>query len=118
MAQGRKEWDRANVEELLDKVLDITVCSHPIFLCSDDNSGCQDQGNCAVVGAHIKCDCSREKKVLLVDLQWLAIQRRKKGEKLKLMMAGCDWIETEKQNRTATRKAEIEEAEKKRRRMR
>ena len=115
VAQGRKEQDRENVEELLEKVLDITVCPHTIFLCSDEGSGCEDQGNCAV-GAHIKCDCPREKKVPVIDLQWLAVQRRKRGEKSKLMMAGGDKIETEKQNKSAKRKAEIAEAERKRKR--
>ena len=113
--KGKKENEREKVEALLDKVLDITVCPHTILLCSDAGSECQDLGNCTV-GAHIKCDCPRERKVPVIDLQWLAMQRAKTGEKSKMMMAGGDKEETERQNKTAKRKAELAEAEKKRRR--
>ena len=113
--RGKKENEREKVDALMDKVLDITVCPHTILLCSDAGSECQDPRNCAV-GAHIKCDCPREIKIPVIDLQWLAMQRAKTGEKSMMMMAGSDLEETERQNRTAKRKAEIAEAEKKRRR--
>ena len=113
--KGKNQNEREKVEGLLDKVLDITVCPHTILLCSDAGSECQDLGNCAV-GAHIKCDCPRERKVPVLDLQWLALQRAKTGEKSAMMMVGNDKEETERQNKAAKRKADLEEAEKKRRR--
>lgn len=116
VAQGKvKKKEKEKVEGLLDKVFDITVCPHTIFLCSDAGSDCQDRESCEV-GAHIKCDCPRESKVPVLDLQWLAIQRAKTGEKSAMMMAGSDKEETERQNKAAKRKADLAEAEKKRRR--
>ena len=114
VARGRaNKKEREKVEGLLDRVFDITVCPHTILLCSDVGSDCPDPENCEV-GAHIKCDCPRENKIPTLDLQWLALQRAKRGEKSALMMAGNDKVETKRQNKAAKRKAELEEAEKKR----
>ena len=112
---GLKKKEKEKVKGLRDKVLDITVCPHTIFLCSDADSDCQNGERCEV-GAHIKCDCPRESKVPVLDLQWLAIQRAKTGEKSAMMMVGNDKEETKRQNKAANRKPDLEEAEKKRRR--
>ena len=50
----------------------------------------------------------------LLDLEWLAAQRTKRGEKSKLMMSSGDKKETEKQLRTEKRREADAEAERKR----
>ena len=68
------------VEDLLDKLLDITTCKHKILLCDQVDSQCKEANNC-LVKAHIKCDCPKESKVPVMELQWLAAQRAKnRGE--------------------------------------
>ena len=55
----------------MDKLLDITTCSHTILLCDEPGSECKDGKDCKFK-AHIKCDSPCESKV-----QWLAAQRAK-----------------------------------------
>ena len=92
------------VEDLLDKLLDITTCKHTILLCDQVDSKCKAAKNC-LVKAHIKCDCPKESKVLVMELQWLAAQRAKIGEKSSMMMSNNDKVETKRQ-----RKAELQYA--------
>ena len=114
VAQGNSsKVEKGKMLDLLDKLVDITTCPHTILLCTEEGSGCPGEKECKV-GAHTNCDCARECKVPVLDLQWLAVQRAKKGEKSNMMMAGADKEETDKQTKTAKRKAQEEEAEVKR----
>ena len=108
-----KKGEREKVEQLLDKLLDITSCSHTIQLCEHPDSSCKEGKSCSVK-AHIKCDCPRENKVPVMELRWLAAQRAKIGEKSSMMMTTNDKDETERQHKAAKRKAEQLEAEEKR----
>ena len=47
------------VEDLLDKLLDITTCKHTILLCDQVDSQCKEAKNC-LVKANIKCDSPKE----------------------------------------------------------
>lgn len=116
VVRGRsKKAEKEKVEQLLDKLLDITTCSHTILLCEEPGSDCKEVKSCNFK-AHIKCDCPRENKVPVMELQWLATQRAKIGEKSKLMMTTNDKAETERQKKAEKRKAEQYEAEEKRKR--
>ena len=45
-----------------------------------------------------------------MELEWLYVQRNKKGEKLDMKMGGVDWKETEIQVKAAKSKTDKEEA--------
>ena len=62
------------------------------------DSQCKEAKNC-LVNAHIKCDCPKESKVPVMELQWLAAQRAKIGEKSSMMMSNNDKVETERQKK-------------------
>ena len=55
-------WGRSNksenekLMEVLDRLLDVTVCSCVIRLCDDPDSECPNAKTCSL-GAHIKCSC-------------------------------------------------------------
>ena len=108
-----KQADRVKVEAMLDKLLEVTKCSHKILLCSETGSGCLGEKDCKLK-AHINCDCPLESKVPVMELRWLAAQRAKTGEKSGMMMLGVDKVETARQEKAAKRKAAEEEAELKR----
>ena len=57
-----KQADRVKVEAMLDKLLEVTKCSHKILLCSETGSGCLGEKDCKLK-AHINCDCPLESKV-------------------------------------------------------
>ena len=80
VVRGRaKKAEKEKVEQLLDRVLDITTCSRTILHCEEPGSECKEGKNCRTK-AHIKCNCERESKVPVMELQWLAAQRVKIGE--------------------------------------
>ena len=83
------------MEDLLDKLLDMTTCKHTILLCDQVDSQCKETKNC-LVRALIKCDCPKESKVPVMELPWLAAQRAKIGEKSSLLMSNNDKVETER----------------------
>ena len=84
------------MEAMLDKLLEVTKCSHKILLCSETGSGCLGEKDCKLK-AHINCDCPLESKVPVMELRWLAAQRAKTGEKSGMMMLGVDKVETARQ---------------------
>ena len=102
---------------MLDKLLEVTKCSHKILLCSETGSGCLGEKDCKLK-AHINCDCPLESKVPVMELRWLAAQRAKTGQKSGMMMLGVDKVETARQEKAAKRKAAEEEAELKRKKKR
>ena len=112
-----KQADRVKVEAMLDKLLEVTKCSHKILLCSETGSGCLGEKDCKLK-AHINCDCPLESKVPVMELRWLAAQRAKTGQKSGMMMLGVDKVETARQENAAKRKAAEEEAELKRKKKR
>ena len=105
---------KEKLEEQLDKLLDVIACPHKIQLCNEPGSGCKDVKGCRP-RAHISCDCPKEKKVPVIELEWLHAQRTKIGEKSSMMIALDDKKETKKQRRAEKRAlVEMEAAEKKR----
>ena len=114
VAQGKtSKAVKEKILEQLDSLLDITTCPHVILFCKDPGSGCPDVKKCQI-NAHINCDCSRECKVPVTDLYWLAIQRSKRGEKSGILMVGDNRKEKERQLKAAKRKARDKDAEIKR----
>ena len=113
VARGRaKKAEKEKVDQLLDKLLDITTCPCTIILCDEVGSGCTgtEEEECKVK-AHIKCICVKANKIPVMELQWLYIQREKTGEKSQMKMGKVDWKETETQVTAANNKAEKKEAE-------
>ena len=108
VAQGGK--GKQKLEEELERVLDVTVCPHPILLCQEEGSGCEKGEEC-VPKAHIKCDCPLASKVPSLELRWLAFQRRKRGEKSQMMMSNVDKVESQRQEAAAKRKEAALEAQ-------
>ena len=103
-------WGKANVKDTtdimtkMDKVLEITLCSHTILLCNNPESGCTSETEC-LNQAHIKCSCPLDNKIPTLELRWLFSQRNKCGELSEMMMAGVDTVETKRQTKAAKRKA-------------
>ena len=113
VVRGRaKKSEKEKVLELLDRLFDITNCNHIILHCEEADSQCKDTKSCQTK-AHIKCDCPRENKVPIMELQWLAVQRAKREEKSKMMMTYNDKDETERQRKAEKRKNDQIEAEEK-----
>ena len=105
---------KEKVMEQLDKLLDITACPHKIQMCNEPGSGCTDVRKCKQK-AHITCDCPKEKKVPVIELEWLHAQRIKKGEKSSMMIMAQDVKESGKQKRAEKRElVQMEAAQKKR----
>jgi hypothetical protein len=107
----KKEVDAVN--DLLDKVFDITTCNHVIMLCEDTNSGCSDPKTC-INKSYINCSCPLASRVPVLELRWLYGQRAKHGEKSDMMMLTVDKKESDRQNRAEKRKNDESEAEAKR----
>ena len=63
---------------------------------------------------HINCNCPREQKVPVEELEWLQNQRVKVGEKGGMQMAGVDSVATKKHDKYLKRKSADAEAERKR----
>ena len=92
--------ETGQVIPFLDKLYDITFCQCVIYLCNDNNSGC----NGCHYGAHISCTCSQQRKLPKKDLQWLYYQRRKDGDKSIYQMSVNDTEETRRKYKSMKRK--------------
>lgn len=111
-------WGRANkkikeqLELDLDKLMDLTSCSHTIYLCENkEQSSCNSPEECS---GHINCSCPLIYKIPTMELRWIYSQRSKVGEKSDMQMGGNDHKETKKQVRAEKRKAdELETHQKK-----
>lgn len=75
----------------LDKLFDILNCKCQITSCEDE--GCEG----CVIQAHIKCSCSREKKIPIKDLAYIKGQKEKAGSKGPHQMGGPDLPEHNRQ---------------------
>ena len=106
-------WGRANkadkdmMESKLDKLLDLTVCQCEIVLCPGLTETCPLPGKKECLG-HIRCDCTKEFKLPLLELKWIFSQRNKLGEKSSLGMVAGDMVETKKQVQAKSRVTEKE----------
>ena len=110
VAQGNaKKAEKVKIDSMLDKLVDITNCSHQIRLCKEAGSGCPDHENCKAK-AHIECSCIARNKIPVLDLEWLYYQREKVGEKSNMKMGPVDWAETEKQVKALKNKSAKEAA--------
>ena len=110
VAWGRKgEKEKEKFDQNLDKLIDLTICPHTIFLCEEDGSGCKDPEECKD-GAHIFCSCILPVKIPRLELVWLHNQRNKLGEKSLFQMKRDDVKETERQAKALSRKKKEEEA--------
>lgn len=109
IASGKyKKGEKVDMESSLDRLMDITVCKHQIFLCETEESGCKIPGGCKTK-AHILCDCPFNQKIPVLELAWVYCQRNKIGEKSVMQMGLNDIKETKRQ--TKAEKREIKEAE-------
>ena len=88
---------RTDLEEQLDRLLDIVLCKCPITVCTKP---CRKD----CLGGHSICFCPRSSKVPEVDLSWLHAQRQKVQEKSSLAIAGIDMVETNNKLKTEERK--------------
>lgn len=112
-AWGRKTTGKDQFVSKLDKLMDISICRHVIILCKDKLSLCPNPSECEVK-AHVSCDCPREKKIPIMELRWLHVQRSKVGELSTMQMGASDLKETRKQIKAIERKASRTEAQRKR----
>ena len=95
-----------NIYSKLYRLFDITKCHCPIMTCQETSScqGCPSS-------FHIKCDCSKEQKIPVLELGFIRAQREKIGTFSTIMIANKDDKETKKQIKTAERKAKETSAE-------
>ena len=91
----------------LDKLYDICVCKHSIYLCGSPDSDC---GGCPQK-AHIKCDCVKAYKIPRLELRWLYYQRLKTSEVSKTQISVVDSKETKRLDHLAKRKDKSQEME-------
>ena len=72
------------MNEKLDKLLDLARCKCSIVTCDQaDCGGCDN-------GAHCDCTCPRERKIPPIELNFLRSQRLKSGEKGSMQMMSED----------------------------
>src|SRR5688572_16109171 len=97
--QGNKvSLGRANLEEKdrfmekLDRLMDILTCKCDIKSCAD--AGCN---SACFSGVHISCDCSREKKIPVIELAFIKGQREKVGSIGPHQIGPVDLPETRRQ---------------------
>ena len=91
-------------EPRLDRLLDITVCHCPIYLCSDPASPCLGKECKVSGGAHITCSCVKQVKLPTQELQWIHSQRNKVGEYSTMSIGGGDMVENLRQIKQLKRK--------------
>ena len=114
-ANGRgKASERAKMEQSLDKLFDVVQCPHKILLCKAVNSSCNNPSSCKKK-VHIFCDCSREKKVPVEELERLRSQRVKVGERGGMQMDIVDQAATKKYDKYLKNEAAAAEPDDKRR---
>ena len=100
MGKEMHENDRKVFVNSLDKLFDISSCRCPIVPCAETD--CSDDCEKKV---HIQCNCSIEKKIPVIDLEFIYDQRMKHGVHGKFQIAGVDTIETTRQNKALEREA-------------
>ncbi|KAG7163291.1 hypothetical protein Hamer_G004410 [Homarus americanus] len=101
----------------LDTLFDILTCKCSIQLCSESkcsiqlcsesNSGKRENNS------HIDCGCPREKKIPVLELEFIKAQRTKAEGQGSMQMGSIDYSETKKQIANAKKREQIREREQK-----
>ncbi|KAG7176516.1 hypothetical protein Hamer_G029797, partial [Homarus americanus] len=92
----------------LDTLFDILTCKCSIQLCSESN--CSHSGK-RENNSHIDCGCPREKKIPVLELEFIKAQRTKAEGQGSMQMGSIDYSETKKQIANAKRREQIRERE-------
>ncbi|KAG7177385.1 hypothetical protein Hamer_G016669, partial [Homarus americanus] len=94
----------------LDTLFDILTCKCSIQLCSESN--CSHSGK-RENNSHIDCGCPREKKIPVLELEFIKAQRTKAEGQGSMQMGLIDYSETKKQIANAKKREQIREREQK-----
>ncbi|KAG7160049.1 hypothetical protein Hamer_G028547, partial [Homarus americanus] len=94
----------------LDTLLDILTCKCSIQLCSESN--CSHSGK-RENNSHIDCGCPREKKIPVLELEFIKAQRTKAEGQGSMQIGSIDYSETKKQIANAKKREQIREREQK-----
>ncbi|KAG7176475.1 hypothetical protein Hamer_G029564, partial [Homarus americanus] len=94
----------------LDTLFDILTCKCSIPLCSESN--CSHSGK-RENNSHIDCGCPREKKIPVLELEFIKAQRTKAESQGSMQMGSIDYSETKKQIANAKKREQIREREQK-----
>ncbi|KAG7168705.1 hypothetical protein Hamer_G024834 [Homarus americanus] len=94
----------------LDTLFDILTCKCSIQLCSESN--CSHSGK-RENNSHIDCGCPREKKIPVLELEFIKAQRTKAEGQGSVQMGSIDYSETKKQIANAKKREQIREREQK-----
>ncbi|KAG7173627.1 hypothetical protein Hamer_G026694, partial [Homarus americanus] len=106
-----KLWHRKNeFLHTLDTLFDILTCKCSIQLCSESN--CSHSGK-RENNSHIDCGCPREKKIPVLELEFIKAQRTKAEGQGSMQMGSIDYSETKKQIANAKKREQIREREQK-----
>ncbi|KAG7168082.1 hypothetical protein Hamer_G028443 [Homarus americanus] len=88
----------------LDTRFDILTCKCSIQLCSESN--CSHSGK-RENNSHIDCGCPREKKIPVLELEFIKAQRTKAEGQGSMQMGSIDYSETKKQIANAKKREQI-----------
>ncbi|KAG7166930.1 hypothetical protein Hamer_G028115, partial [Homarus americanus] len=94
----------------LDTLFDILTCKCSIQLCSESNCSHSDKRE---NNSHIDCGCPREKKIPVLELEFIKAQRTKAEGQGSMQMGSIDYSETKKQIANAKKREQIREREQK-----
>ncbi|KAG7159040.1 hypothetical protein Hamer_G030663, partial [Homarus americanus] len=94
----------------LDTPFDILTYKCSIQLCSESN--CSHSGK-RENNSHIDCGCPREKKIPVLELEFIKAQRTKAEGQGSMQMGSIDYSETKKQIANAKKREQIREREQK-----
>ncbi|KAG7169208.1 hypothetical protein Hamer_G030767, partial [Homarus americanus] len=94
----------------LDTLFDILTCKCSIQLCSESN--CSHSGK-RENNSHIDCGCPREKKIPVLELEFIKAQKTKAEGQGSMQMGSIDYSETKKQIANAKKREQIREREQK-----
>ncbi|KAG7163759.1 hypothetical protein Hamer_G003004 [Homarus americanus] len=93
----------------LDTLFDILTCKCSIQLCESNCSHSGKREN----NSHIDCGCPREKKIPVLELEFIKAQRTKAEGQGSMQMGSIDYSETKKQIANAKKREQIREREQK-----
>ena len=100
MGKEKHEKERKDFIDSLDKLFDISSCHCLILPCSEGS--CSDDCQMKV---HIQCNCPLEKKIPVMDLEFIYDQRIKHGVHGRFQIGGIDTVKTTRQNKALEREA-------------
>jgi hypothetical protein len=100
--------DKNRFAEKLDKLVDILNCRCKIVLCSE--YGCEID---CLKDAHIECECKRDEKIPVVELEFIRAQRDKVGSISTHQIGQADVPESRRQEETLKKQELKRQAEEK-----